>query len=361
MQIRNRQPQVAIVKEHLTLAQQLPPLVTPNDVFQLQTIYHHASPSGPIPGLFRKLELSSQDDMLRNDPFMSQDYHVKVQRGAIYRPVSSDYLYDMYQYQQNDDRAIMTWMSTMNHLTFDYYLTQGMLPDVSHKSSVLALAMMARNAYHDKIDDRGDWYDLGAQWNLNESFGWESDGIRGHVFGNRDNSILVISIKGNSAGKTRHNDIVNDKLLFSCCCESKDHSEQTGCDCKMNENACDNHCLENQIKSRTFYYDMAMRIYKDISDRHPQSMIWLTGYSLGGAVASLVGQTFLVPIVSFGIPGDQFAARKLHLPHAPGLPLPVWHFGHTADPIFIGKCSDLDDGCGDYITETHCHTGKAHM
>lgn len=81
------------------------------------------------------------------------------------------------------------------------------------------------------------------------------------------------------------------------------------------------------------------RIYKDISDRHPQSMIWLTGYSLGGAVASLVGQTFLVPIVSFGIPGDQFAARKLHLPHAPGLPLPVWHFGHTADPIFIGKCS----------------------
>lgn len=166
MQIRNRQPQVAIVKEHLTLAQQLPPLVTPNDVFQLQTIYHHASPSGPIPGLFRKLELSSQDDMLRNDPFMSQDYHVKVQRGAIYRPVSSDYLYDMYQYQQNDDRAIMTWMSTMNHLTFDYYLTQGMLPDVSHKPSVLALAMMARNAYHDKIDDRGDWYDLGAQWNL---------------------------------------------------------------------------------------------------------------------------------------------------------------------------------------------------
>lgn len=128
----------------------------------------------------------------------------------------------------------------------------------------------------------------------------------------------------------------------------------------MNENACDNRCLENHIKGSEFYYDMAMvsrintyhqitrcslyghsykRIYKDISDRHPQSTIWLTGYSLGGAVASIVGQTFLVPIVSFGIPGDQFAARKLHLPHAPGLPLPVWHFGHTADPIFAGKCS----------------------
>ncbi|CDH57264.1 atg15p [Lichtheimia corymbifera JMRC:FSU:9682] len=358
---RNRQPGIVFVNKSLELSQQSVPLVTPYDAFQLQTIYHHASPSGPIPGLFRKLELSNQGDMLRNDPFMSQGYHVNVQRGAIYRPVSLEYLYDMYRHQQHHgDRAILTWTSTMDHaLTFDYYLTHGMLPDISHKASVLALAMMARNAYHDKIDDRGDWYDLGAPWNLNESFGWESDGIRGHVFGNRDKSIFIISIKGSSSGKTRHNDSVNEKLLFSCCCGNEDHSEQQPtCDCKMNENACDNHCLENRIKGSEFYYDMAMRIYKDISDRHPQSTIWLTGHSLGGAVASLVGQTFLVPIVSFGIPGDQFAARKLHLPHAPGLPLPVWHYGHTADPIFAGKCSNVDGGCRDYIAETQCHTGK---
>lgn len=165
---RNRQPGIVFVNKSLELSQQSVPLVTPYDAFQLQTIYHHASPSGPIPGLFRKLELSNQGDMLRNDPFMSQGYHVNVQRGAIYRPVSLEYLYDMYRHQQHHgDRAILTWTSTMDHaLTFDYYLTHGMLPDISHKASVLALAMMARNAYHDKIDDRGDWYDLGAPWNL---------------------------------------------------------------------------------------------------------------------------------------------------------------------------------------------------
>lgn len=64
----------------------------------------------------------------------------------------------------------------------------------------------------------------------------------------------------------------------------------------------------------------------------------MTGHSLGGALASLVGQTFLVPTVTYEIPGEQLAAQRLHLPHAPGVDLPLWHFGHTADPIFVGAC-----------------------
>jgi putative lipase involved disintegration of autophagic bodies len=66
----------------------------------------------------------------------------------------------------------------------------------------------------------------------------------------------------------------------------------------------------------------------------------LTGHSLGGAVAALVGQTYGVPAVSFESPGDRLAAQRLHLPHAPGAKnLPIWHFGNTADPIFIGVCT----------------------
>lgn len=54
----------------------------------------------------------------------------------------------------------------------------------------------------------------------------------------------------------------------------------------------------------------------------------------------MVGQTFGVPAVSFESPGDRLAAQRLHLPHAPGLSdQPIWHFGHTADPIFIGVCT----------------------
>lgn len=34
----------------------------------------------------------------------------------------------------------------------------------------------------------------------NDSFGWESDGIRGHIFATEDNSLVVVSFKGTSAG-----------------------------------------------------------------------------------------------------------------------------------------------------------------
>lgn len=34
----------------------------------------------------------------------------------------------------------------------------------------------------------------------NSTFGWESDGLRGHVFGNTDNSLLIIGFKGTTAG-----------------------------------------------------------------------------------------------------------------------------------------------------------------
>lgn len=88
-----------------------------------------------------------------------------------------------------------------------------------------------------------------------------------------------------------------------------------------------------------FYYDHALEIYKDVEDQFPDSAIWLTGHSLGGALASMVGQTFGVPTVTFESPGDQLASKRLHLPHSPGINLPIWHFGHTADPIFVGVCT----------------------
>ena len=40
----------------------------------------------------------------------------------------------------------------------------------------------------------------------------------------------------------------------------------------------------------------------------------LTGHSLGGALASLLGATFGVPVVAFEAPGEKLAATRLHLP-----------------------------------------------
>lgn len=49
---------------------------------------------------------------------------------------------------------------------------------------------------------------------------------------------------------------------------------------------------------------------------YPHSEIWLTGHSLGGALASLLGVTFGLPVVAFESPGEKMAASRLHLPMA---------------------------------------------
>jgi putative lipase involved disintegration of autophagic bodies len=98
--------------------------------------------------------------------------------------------------------------------------------------------------------------------------------------------------------------------------------------------------LDKILLKSELYYDYAANIYMDVADRYPGATIWLTGHSLGGAIATLLGQTFGVPAVSFESPGDRLAAQRLHLPRGPGAAdMPIWHFGHTADPIFIGVCT----------------------
>jgi putative lipase involved disintegration of autophagic bodies len=49
-------------------------------------------------------------------------------------------------------------------------------------------------------------------------------------------------------------------------------------------------------------------MYIEVADQYPEAAIWLSGHSLGGAIASLVGQTFGVPTI-------------------------------TADPLFGGVCT----------------------
>jgi lipase ATG15 len=47
---------------------------------------------------------------------------------------------------------------------------------------------------------------------------------------------------------------------------------------------------------------------------YPDSTIWVIGHSLGGALASLVGCTFGLPVVALESPGEKMAAARLHLP-----------------------------------------------
>lgn len=94
-------------------------------------------------------------------------------------------------------------------------------------------------------------------------FGWEpeADGFRGHVFVSEDNSTVVISIKGTSAGwlaggggPTVKKDQLNDNLLFSCCCARVGPTWYTVCDCYAGGYKCDLTCVQNSlVEDSTFY------------------------------------------------------------------------------------------------------------
>ncbi|CAD0108109.1 unnamed protein product [Aureobasidium uvarum] len=81
---------------------------------------------------------------------------------------------------------------------------------------------MAANAYV-SAPRKGDWIDIGDGFNYTEDFGWEDDGLRGHIFVDTENKTVVIGLKGTSlwffdAPETTDNDRLNDNLFGSCCC-----------------------------------------------------------------------------------------------------------------------------------------------
>lgn len=230
-------------------------------------------------------------------------------------------------------------------------------PDVDDRETLLTLAKMTYDAYVQPSDD--DWYDLGDGWQpvwecLRERspwsdvsqkypFGWEpdADGFRGYVFATPDNSTVVLSIKGTSAaflgrggGPTARKDKQNDNLLFSCCCAHVDWTWTTVCDCFSGGWKCNLDCLQEALVEESLFYPIGtvspllffhclysclrQNLYNNLTYMYPNSNIWVTGHSLGGALASLVGITFGAPVVAFESPGEKMASQRLHLPSPVG-------------------------------------------
>lgn len=250
------------------------------------------------------------------------------------------------------------------------------VPNVTDRNTVVSLAIMASNAYVD-IPFTGDWMNVTGDWGNNNTydFGWEQDGIRGHVFLSEETkdapagSIVVVAIKGTSAaildngGDTAPKDKINDNLLFSCCCARVSYMWNTVCDCYTGKPyTCNQDCLERELYKKDRYYKATMEIYRHVQELYPDSQIWVTGHSLGGSLSALLGRTYGLPAVTFEAPGELLAASRLHLPMPPGLPSwreHVWHFGHNADPIYTGQCNGPTSSCsmGGYAMESVCHSG----
>lgn len=247
-------------------------------------------------------------------------------------------------------------------------------PNVKSKLSVLTFAMMTANDYVEE-PGTGKWHDLNrGRFNYSSSFGWHNDGLRGHIYADKTNSTVVISLKGTSpalfdgAGTTT-NDKVNDNLFFSCCCgEGGSYLWRQSCDCMQSTYTANLTCIIEAMNDENRYYRASMDLYSNVTELYPNANVWLTGHSLGGAMSSLLGLTYGLPVVTFEAIPDALAASRLGLPSPPGYDprfpqkrqfTGAYHFGHTADPIYTGTCNGIGSTCtwGGYALETACHTG----
>ncbi|KAJ5907597.1 lipase atg15 [Penicillium taxi] len=247
-------------------------------------------------------------------------------------------------------------------------------PNVTDKETVLTFAKMTANDYI-QLPDTEDWKTINGDFNYSSSFGWQKDGLRGHIYADKKNSTIVISIKGTSPALfdgvgTTTKDKENDNLFFSCCCgQGGSYLWRQVCDCQTTAYTANLTCITESLYDENRYYRAAIDLYSNVTAIYPGANVWLTGHSLGGAMSSLLGLTFGIPAVTFEAVPEALPAARLGLPSPPGhdsrLPQTrkwtgSFHFGHTADPVYMGTCNGIDSICtwGGYAMESACHTGQ---
>lgn len=246
-------------------------------------------------------------------------------------------------------------------------------PNVTDRETVLTFAKMTANDYIQEPGSTSEWKTIHGKFNYSSSFGWKGDGLRGHIYADRVNSTVVISLKGTSpalfdGAETTTNDKVNDNLLFSCCCgQGGSYLWRQVCDCQNATYSANVTCISEAMNDQNRYYKAAIDLYTNVTKIYPGADIWLTGHSLGGALSSLLGLTFGLPVVTFEAVPEALPASRLGLPIPPGYQVHqerqntgAYHFGHTADPVYMGTCNGINSICtwGGYAMESACHTGQ---
>lgn len=235
-------------------------------------------------------------------------------------------------------------------------------PDIGDRATVINLAKMTSDAY--VLDPtQPDWLNTSLKFNYSSSFGWEGDGLRGHVFSDTWNKTIIIAFKGTTVfpgSKWGSKDRLNDNLLFSCCCGAQrpdPYPYQPVCDCPTDTYQCNSTCLTQEIGQGDRYYATALEVMMNVTRQFPGSDFWVVGHSLGGAIASLMGHTFNFPVVTFESPPERLPAHRLGLIRANDPP--TYHLGNTADPIYMGACNGFSSSCGiaGYAFESQCFTG----
>ena len=339
--------------------------------FSLRHIFVHGLHENP--NLFLRRDFDPKDDVRIfgdqrekqriNGPFRAKSHSTMIERLSDRKVSRMQSLYHEARYR---GRAASLDASA-------WTLDEVAAPNVTDQETVVNLAKISWCAYTE-VPGTGEWPEIGWRFNETQGFGWKGSNLRGHVFADKDNSTIIVSVKGTSpafwdGAETTTNDKINDNLFFGCCCgQGGQFLWRAACECKTSAYTCNSTCLGSALREENRYYSASLDLYGNVTEIYPNSTIWLVGHSLGGATSALLGLTVGVPVVTFEAPGDALAAARLGLPPPPGshpnAPQTRYntgavHFGHTADPIFMGTCNAATSACtlGGYAMQTQCHTG----
>jgi lipase ATG15 len=246
-----------------------------------------------------------------------------------------------------------------NNFVFNLiYKNNKYVPDLTDKTNILNMAYMSLNAYYDQNHE--DWVPIDGYYN-NLSYGWDSDGIQGHLFVSTDDKIIIMTFKGTSiTGETAESDKYMDNVMFSCCCAKVNQRWDSVCDCYNLENrSCSNNCLKYHVNNTEIsYLNDAIIIYEYVKSIYSDYDIWTSGHSLGGATSSLLAVKYDLFSMTFGSPGDIMYGSRLDIINQTK-DYNIYHYASESDPIFNGNCNGRTSGCNviGYALETKCHTG----
>ena len=180
------------------------------------------------------------------------------------------------------------------------------------------------------------------------------------IFGLQENGYINYSIydydKNNlHQYSTYYSDKFNDNLYFSCCFYKQSSIfNSSDCDCKEKEKEkmCCKKCYKDSLQFNLNYIKIASNIINNIKDDIDFNNIVFTGHSLGGTIATLMGILYNKTAISFQSPGNQYYLDLIGLTAHDN----IYHFGHNADPLFLGNCGKTCSTFG-YHVYTKCHSG----
>jgi lipase ATG15 len=250
----------------------------------------------------------------------------------------------------------------------NYYNSQ--LP-ITHYENVMNLAKMSYDAY--LVPGGSDWKEIPYDY---DNLGGHPV-VEGYVFTNEND--IVVSIKGTSIWwfqnktnlnpnpwrlKNVNNDRFNDNLFLSCCFYRQSSIHKNMCNYINNSyHICEKQCYTKSALFEMNYLNIAKKFVDSLINNNiidNKKRLIFTGHSLGGVLATYLGIVYNKPVVTFESPGEKYYFDLIGLTYTPEITKNIYHFGHTADTIFTGKCNSLNSLCylGGYIIRTKCHIGN---